>query len=145
MQFNHDIEVIRRGLRRQKFVSGALALGLVGTLTLGMKDAKIPTDVVATSLTVLNAKGQAGMVVGSGPTGFGLAFLDSSMKPRIAMGLDPKDNTGLVLIDPKGSHRIMMGEENGSAALIVIDGELLETTQAQYKAMEAAKAAHGDT
>ena len=50
-----------------------------------------------------------------------------------------------VLIDPKGSQRILMGEETGSVALIVIDGELLETTQAQYKAMEAAKALHGDT
>ena len=132
---------LEKQLRRQRLITVGFGVAVLGAATLGMAAANTPEELTVKSLTVLQANGTPGFVVGAGPTGFGMAIMDSSFKPRIAMGLNPENEAGIAVMDTNGFPRIALGTDSakGEAGIVLIDAGTVTMTAAEAIAEEAKK------
>ena len=123
MHIEERINKLEIRCRVQRFGLFALGLSLLATILLGMTNAK-PTDLTASSLSIINNEGKPTIMLGSE----GFTILDENGVPRIAMGINAKDKSvGLAFLDKNSQPRIALGtQENGSAGITLIGGGIVE-------------------
>lgn len=117
MNLEKRIEELEKQTKLQRFGIFGLGITLVATMLLAMT-AQTPTDLTASSLTILNKEGKPAISINDE----GLAFLDAKGIARIAMGVNPKDKSvGLAFMDNNSALRVGIGTNEAGEAGIMLN------------------------
>lgn len=116
MNLENRIVELEKQTKLQRFGIFGLGITLVATMLLAMT-AQTPTDLTASSLTILNKEGKPAISINDE----GLAFLDAKGIARIAMGVNLKDKSvGLAFMDNNSALRVGIGtNEAGEAGIMM--------------------------
>ena len=123
MNLENRIAELEKQTKLQRFGIFGLGITLVATMLLAMTT-EAPTDLTASSLTILNKEGKPTISIGAE----GLALLDENSKARIAMGVNPQDmSAGIAFMDNNSAPRIAIGtNETGDAGITLIAAGMSE-------------------
>lgn len=123
MNLENRIKELEKQTKLQRFGIFGLGITLVATMLLAMT-AQTSTDLTASSLTILNKKGNPVISMNNE----GLALLDANSTARIAIGINPKDKSaGIAFMDNKSTPRIAIGtKETGEAGITLIAAGMSE-------------------
>ena len=123
MNLANRITELEKPTKFQRLALFGLGATLVATMLLAMTT-QAPTDLTASSLTILNKEGKPVISMADG----GISILDKNSIARIAIGVNPKDKSaGIAFMDNKSTPRIAIGtEESGAAGITLIAGGMRE-------------------
>ena len=117
MNLENRIEELEKQTKLQRFGIFGLGITLVATMLLAMT-AQTPTDLTASSLTILNKEGKPAISMNDE----GLAFLDAKGIARIAMGVNLEDKSvGLAFMDNNSALRVAIGTNEAGEAGIMLN------------------------
>ena len=126
MNTEERIAMLERRLRRQRLGMAGMGLGLAAALFLGMTQ-QVPKNMTLENLYITH-DGKPRIVMGTnedGGVGFGL--MDGNGVVRLAMGFEAgKNDVGLAIMDTKEQARILMGDSQAGAGIMLIGAGLTE-------------------
>ena len=123
MNLENRIAELEKQTKLQRFGMFSLGITLVASMLLAMTT-QAPTDLTASSLTILNKEGKPVISISDE----GLAFLDAKGIARIGMGVNPEDKSvGLAFMDNNSAPRVAIGtNEAGEAGITLIAAGMRE-------------------
>ena len=126
MNTEERIATLEKRLRRQRLGMAGMGLGLAVALFLGMTQ-QAPKEMELEGLTITK-DGKPRVVMGTnedGGVGFGL--MDGNGVVRLAMGFEAgKNDVGLAIMDTKEQARILMGDSQAGAGIMLIGAGMTE-------------------
>lgn len=126
MNTEERIATLEQRLRRQRLGMAGMGLGLAVALFLGMAQ-QAPKEIELEGLTITK-DGKPRVVMGTnedGGVGFGL--MDGNGVVRLAMGFEAgKNDVGLAIMDTKEQARILMGDSQAGAGIMLIGAGMTE-------------------
>ena len=126
MSMEERIAMLETRLRRQRLAMAGMGLGLAVALFLGMAQ-QAPKEMELEGLTITK-DGKPRVVMGTnedGGVGFGL--MDGNGVVRLAMGFEAgKNDVGLAIMDTKQQARILMGDSQAGAGIMLIGAGMTE-------------------
>ena len=126
MNTEERIATLEQRLRRQRLGMAGMGLGLAVSLFLGMAQ-QAPKEIELEGLTITK-DGKPRVVMGTnedGGVGFGL--MDGNGVVRLAMGFEAgKNDVGLAIMDTKEQARILMGDSQAGAGIMLIGAGMTE-------------------
>ena len=126
MSIEEKVAKLESRLRRQRLGMIGMGLGLSVALFLGMTQ-QAAKEMTLEGLTIMK-DGKPRIVMGTNEKdgGVGIAILDHNGKARIAIGVDPKGESGAVFLDGNESPRISMGSGSLGAGIVLMGAALIE-------------------
>ena len=126
MTIEEKVAVLESRIRRQRLGMTGMCLGFSVALFLGMAQ-QAPKEMTLESLTIMkDGKPRIAMGTNEKDGGVGIAILDINGKARIAMGSDPKGESGMVVMDENESPRIVLGTGVAGAGIVLMGAPLVE-------------------
>ncbi|MBG80410.1 MAG: hypothetical protein CMJ39_06860 [Phycisphaerae bacterium] len=126
MTLGEKVAVLETRLRRQRIGMIGMALGLAGTLFIGMAQ-KAPTEMSLEGLTIMK-DGKPRIALGTNPAdgNIGIGIMDAEGKVRLGMGTDQAGGIGIAIMDSMGAPRVVIGESAQGAGIMLMGATLTE-------------------
>lgn len=123
MNLEHRIAELEKQTKLQRFGIFGLGGAVATTILLAMTT-QSPTDLTASSFSVLNKDGNPAITINNE----GISILDENGTARVGIGVDPKTKrVGMAFMDKNSTPRVAIGTtENGEAGITLIGAGMSE-------------------
>jgi len=127
MDYEAEVNALKKQVRCQRICLFALGFGLVSLIGLGMAGPQ-NKEMVLENLIITSKDGTPRIMMGTNEEdgGIGLAMLDTKGVARVALGTDVKGDGGMVIMDKDETPKIMMGSGPEGAGIMLIGAGITE-------------------